>query len=328
MADDKGYKDTKEFICTGCGKKIILTKFASQKTCKCDECKENNVPINPDIVAEALKANPPKERKKSDGDKTKLRPCIKCGKEVEVSKFMSDQKVLCDECKGITTVRVSADANKLQVDKSKLSSINIAPIQDYEMNEGVIMNKNLREVPCPSCGHKYMKPLMIIDWSQFGMVINYQCQKCYTTINLSEQCRRPLKRYNPSKRFDYTGQEVRDLALSYTESSRIANALCVLIKTCEDNNINVDEVFKEFSDSVPPYRDMREKPVPVGFEIPSEDEWIHTVHQAYELLKNARRIGSEEDNPEGSRYIQVSDTLANQLANKLNKLLKGSNKDV
>ena len=41
MADDKGYKDTKEFTCTGCGKKIILTKFASQKTCKCDECKAN-----------------------------------------------------------------------------------------------------------------------------------------------------------------------------------------------------------------------------------------------------------------------------------------------
>ena len=45
MADDKGYKDTKTFICTGCGKEIVLTKFASQKTCKCDECKKNNVPI-------------------------------------------------------------------------------------------------------------------------------------------------------------------------------------------------------------------------------------------------------------------------------------------
>lgn len=305
MADDKGYKDTKEFICTGCGKKIILTKFASQKTCKCDECKANNVPVNPDIVAEALKANPPKERKKSDGGKTKLRPCIKCGKEVEVSKFMSDQKVLCDECKGVTTVK-TVNAGRLQVDKSKFASINIAPIQDYEMNEGVIMNKNLREVPCPSCGHKYMKPLMIVDWSQFGMIINYQCQECYTTINLSEQCRRPLKRHNPSKRFDYTGQEIRDLALSYTESSRIANALCVLIKTCEDNNINIDEVFKEFSDSVPPYRDMHEKPVPIGFQIPPEDEWISAVHQAYELLK---------------------DTNAD-VANKLNKLLKGSNENV
>ena len=60
MADDKGYKDTKEFTCTGCGKKIILTKFASQKTCKCDECKANNVPINPQIVEEALKNNGPR----------------------------------------------------------------------------------------------------------------------------------------------------------------------------------------------------------------------------------------------------------------------------
>lgn len=297
---DKGYKDTKEFTCTGCGKKIILTKFASQKTCRCDECKENNVPINPDIVAEALKANPPKERKKSDGGKTKIRPCIKCGKETEVSKFMSDQKVLCDECKGVTTVRV-VNAGRLQVDESKLSEVRLAPIQDYEMNEGVILNKNLREVVCPACGHEYMKPLMIIDWSYFGMIINYQCPDCYTTINLSEQCRRPLKRYGPGKTFDYTGQEIRDLALNNIEHSRIANALCTLIKVCEDNNINIDEALKEFSDSVPPYKDMHDKPVPIGFQIPPEDEWIYTVHQAYEVLKDS--------NPE--------------IATKLNKLLGG-----
>lgn len=305
MTDDKGYKDTKEFTCTGCGKKITLTKFASQKTCRCDECKANNVPINPDIVAEALKSNPPKERKKSDGGNTKIRPCIRCGKETEVSKFMSDQKVLCDECKGGTSVKV-INAGRLHVDGSKLNNINMPSIEDYEMNGGVIANQRLREVKCPACGHEYMKPLMIIDWSQFGLIIHYQCQECYTTMNLSEQQRRPLKIHGPEKTFDYTGTQVRDLGLSLKESSRIANALCVLIKTCEDNNINIDDVFKEFSSSVPPYQSENAKPVPKGFVIPPEDEWVSAVHQAYEILKD-----TDVD-----------------VANKLNKLLKGSNEDV
>lgn len=319
MGDDKGYKDTKEFICVGCGKKIVLTKFASQKTCKCDECKQNNVPINPDIVAEALKQNPPKERKKSSGGATKICKCIKCGADVEVSKFMSEQKVLCDNCKGGSSAKKIVNAGRLKVDRSKFGEVQMAPMEEYEMNEGVINNRRLREVPCPSCGHEYMKPLMVIDWSQFGMIINYQCQKCYTTMTISEQTRRPLKVYNPGKRFDYTGTEVRDLGISYRDNSRLANALCVLIKTCEDNNINIDEVFKDFSQTVPPYRFENDKPVPRGFVIPPEDEWIDTVHKAYELL-NAKDADSNT--------ISVSRETASMLADKLNKLLKGGNKDV
>jgi hypothetical protein len=198
------------------------------------------------------------------------------------------------------------------------------------MNEGVIANERLRKVKCPACGHEYMKPLMIADWSQFGLIVNYQCQECYTLINLSEQCKRPLKRYSPGKRFDYTGREIRELGMNYTESSRMANALCTLIKTCEDNNINIDEVFNEFSDAVPPYKDMYDKPVPTGFVVPPDDVWVSVVHQTKELLMNAERIGSEDDNPEGSRYIQISDTLATQIADKLNKLLmkKGGSEDV
>lgn len=321
MEDDKGYKETKEFICTGCGKKIILTKFASQKTCKCDECKVNNIPTNPDIVAEALKINPPKERKKSDSGATKTLPCVSCGKMTEVSKFMSAQKVLCDECKG--TAPKSTGGIKLQVDKSKLSGINLAPLEEYEANSGIIANKRLREVKCPACGHEHMKPLMVMDWSQFGLIINYQCQECYTTINLSEQVKRPIKVYSPGKQFDYTGRQVRELGISWADSSRLANALCVLIETCEQNNINIDEVFKEFSDTVPPYRFENDKPVPKGFIIPPEDEWVSTIYQTKELLMNAERIDSEED-----KYIQISDTLANQLADKLNKLLmKGGNEN-
>lgn len=327
MADDKGYKDTKEFICVSCGKKIVLTKFASQKTCKCKECKESNAPINPDIVAEALKANPPKERKKSSGGETKILPCIECGELVEVSKFMSAQKVLCDNCKGTSSGGMGV-AKPLSVDKSKFKNMRITPLEEYEMNGGIIANKNLREVRCPACGHIYMKPLMIADWSQFGLIVNYQCPECHLLMNISEQCRTKLKIYKPSEQFDYTGRQVRELGVNYIESSRLANALCVLIEVCEKNNINIDEVFEEFSETVPPYRFENNKPVPRGFVVPPEDEWVHTVHQAKELLMNANRIGSDKDDPEGSRYIQISDTLATQVADKLNNLLKGGKENV
>jgi DNA-directed RNA polymerase subunit M/transcription elongation factor TFIIS len=329
MSDNKGYKDTKEFICTGCRKKIILTKFASQKTCKCDECKANNVPTNPDIVAEALKTNPPKERKKSDGGDTKTLPCIECGTMVEVSKFMSAQKVLCDKCKGVSTSSshiVSSNA-KLQVDKSKFSKMKIAPLEEYEMNGGIIANKRLREVICPACGHEHMKPLMIADWSQFGLIIHYQCPECLLLMNLSEQCRHEMKIYKAHQSFDYTGNQVTEL-INNMKHTRMSNVLGMLIKVCEDNNIDIESIFNEFGDIVPPYRFENEKPVQRGFVVPPEDKWISVVHQTKELLMNANRIGNEKDNPEGSRYIQISDTLATQIADKLNELLKGGNEDV
>lgn len=316
MSDDKGYKDTKEFTCTGCGKKIILTKFASQKTCKCDECKANNVPVNPDIVAEALKANPPKERKKADGGATKTLPCINCGEMTEVSKFMSANKVLCNTCKGDSPHK-GGNTRIIQIDKSKLSSVRLAPIEEYEANSGIIANERLREVKCPACGHKYIKPLMVVDWSQFGLVVHYQCQECYTTVTLSEQSRQPIKIYSPGKQFDYTGRQVRELGMSWRDSSRLANALCILIETCEKNNIDIDDVLKEFGETVPPYRFENDKPVPKGFVIPPEDEWVSIVHQAKELLKNADSEG------------KIDKDKADTIADKLSKLLmKGDDENV
>mgnify|MGYP006991665260 CR=1 FL=1 len=58
-----------------------------------------------------------------------------------------------------------------------------------------IANRRLREVECPACGYKYMKPLNVIDWSQFGLIVHYQCQECYLTMNISEQCKRQMKIY-------------------------------------------------------------------------------------------------------------------------------------
>ncbi len=38
------------------------------------------------------------------------------------------------------------------------------------------------------------------------------------------------------------------------------------------------------------------------------------VSDVRKILKNAHRQGTEEDVPEGSRYIVLSDTLVNQMA--------------
>jgi hypothetical protein len=39
-------------------------------------------------------------------------------------------------------------------------------------------------------------------------------------------------------------------------------------------------------------------------------------------LKRAPRMGAEKDRPEGARYIQMSDTLAKEIADKLSSYLK------
>lgn len=321
MADvqDKGYGDKKQFICTACGKEIMLTKFASQKTCKCDDCKASNAPINPDIVASALAKNPVKARKSSgstDGGTTKIRPCIKCGKEVEVSKFMSDQKVQCDDCKGVDTKPIKGIVQRMSVDMSKLDRSKILPLEEYEVNEVCIKNSRLRSIVCPACGHGHVKPNMVADWSQFGLVISYQCPKCLLTMLISEQTNRVIKMHSPGVRFDYTGQEVLGL-IGSKEQSRHINIIRKLIKLLDDNNIKIDD------GEIVPYRWKNEKPVPIGYEIPPADKMLKSIGKVIDLLDKSERQGSEVDMPEGSRYITISHTLANKLSNELKDMLKG-----
>ena len=37
-------------------------------------------------------------------------------------------------------------------------------------------------------------------------------------------------------------------------------------------------------------------------------------------LRNVERVGSENDSPEGSRYLQLSDSLANQISEEIESL--------
>lgn len=319
---DKGYADKKEFICTACGKTIMATKFASQKTIKCDECKDKNAPINPDIVAKAMAKNPPKMRKTAEATSsgtTKIRPCIKCGKETEVSKFMSDQKVMCDSCKGVESPKQQPKglAPRVSVDISKLDRSKILPIEEYEVNEVCIKNSKLRSVTCPACGHQHMKPNMVVDWSQFGLIISYQCPKCLVTLLLSEQCDRVIKHHSPGIRFDYTGHQIEQVGMSAIQQSRYVNIIRKLIKQLDENNIKIDD------DEIIPFRWKNEKPVPIGFEVSESDRLLKSIDHIIEMLDNSHRMGDAVDMPEGSRYIQISHTLANKLSKELKDALKG-----
>ena len=46
-----------------------------------------------------------------------------------------------------------------------------------------------------------------------------------------------------------------------------------------------------------------------------------TIRRAITVLRDAPRQGADRDEPEGSRYIQISDTLANELADQLRGLI-------
>ena len=310
---EKGKENMKDFICTGCGKTITLTKFASQKTCRCTECKENNIPVNPDIVSQALAKNPPKERHvaKNSG-KTKECQCIKCGNIVTVSKFMSASKVLCPDCKGgdSSSIKYTRDnAPKLKVNPSKIDRSKLAPIEEYEVNDAVIANKRLAKVKCPACGHEHMTPLSIVDWSLFGLIIQYQCPECLLTMTISEQTRRRLTKHSISKRFDYTGEQIEELGMSYIDHSRLANANKILIEKMKENNIKLDDV------EYPPYKFVNERPVPAGFVVPSEDVWINTVDNICKLIEGAEHTADKD--------IKIPKESADMLANKLRKILKG-----
>lgn len=323
--NDKGYKDTKEFICTGCGKTIILTKFASQKTCKCEECKKNGVPINPDIVAEALAKNPPKERKKSSGSsasRTKICKCIDCGADVEVSKFMSAEKVRCDKCKTEQHSRsISVNYEDDEQINMGAGSITRASRRHYP-NVGIIANSRLRKVKCPACGHEHMEVIRILDGSRFGLIISYQCPSCFIFATFSEQHRRMIHDYEIDGlvRFDYCGAKLDSLCMKWLDSSRMANALSILIKTCRENNMNIDDVVCNIEDNIPPYMSENEKPVPVGFTIPPRDVWIKTIDDTINTLEVP--LGAIED-----EYISISADDARLIVDKLKQLLKGGQVD-
>lgn len=264
----KGYDDKKEFTCVCCGKPVLLTKFASAKTAKCPECKSAGRQINPDLVPTTT------SRRKSEitGD-TKTLPCIKCGTMVEVSKFMSAAKVLCDDCKGD-----GAMPSKLKIDVSKINHDTMPSVEDYNVLPSNIANKKLRDVTCPACGEPHMRILNIMDYSVFGLIIHYQCNKCKLLVSVSEQCKFKCKTQKIGHMYDYSGHDIDDLLDAIT-STRLHGTLDKLYTIIKEHNIPLEGI--EF----PPYLYAENKPVPVGFTIPRGDKDIKAIEDTIKLLE-------------------------------------------
>lgn len=303
---NKGYDDKKEFICVCCGKPVLLTKFASAKTAKCPECKSTGRQANPDLVP----IKQPKEKIEISGD-TKTLPCVKCGKMTEVSKFMSASKVLCEDCKEYSSN--DAPVMRLKVDVTKVNKDTMPTIEDYNILPSNIANPNLRNVTCPACGEPHMRILGIMDYSSFGLIIHYQCNKCRLLTSVSEQCKFRCHPHKIGRLYDYSGHDIEDLLGTIT-STRVHNTLDKLYNIIREHNIEIEGI------ELPPYLYEEERPVPVGFVIPREDKDIKTIEDMIQVLDKSARSGTDVDMPEGSRYITISDTLAKQLSDKLKKL--------
>lgn len=304
---NKGYDDKKEFTCVCCGKTVLLTKFASAKTAKCPECKSAGKNINPDLVP----ASTPKKQQAEISGNTKTLPCVKCGAMVEVSKFMSAAKVVCDDCKGDGYIVPS----KLKIDISKVDRDKIPSIEEYNAMPSNISNKKLRSVTCPACGEPHMRVLNVLDFSKSGLIVAYQCDNCKLLMNVSEQCYHRCKVYKPGHFIDYSGHDMIGImtTMEHTRAYGIINRLYDIIK---EHNIPIEGI------ELPPYVYAEQKPVPIGFTISNEDKWIKAVDDIIHLLDDSKRQGDDVDMPEGSRYITISDTLAKQLSNRLKELFK------
>lgn len=274
----KGYDDKKEFTCVCCGKKVLLTKFASAKTAKCQECKSTGKQINPELIpTQAVKT------KSEIYGNTKILPCTKCGTMVEVSKFMSAAKVLCEHCKN-DEYRPS----KINVDISKIDRDTMPTIEDYNVLPSNIANKRLRDVVCPACGEHHMRIINIMDYSAFGLVIEYQCNKCKLLVNVSEQCKFRCKTRKIGRLYDYSGHEIEDM-VDGIESTRLYGTINRLYDIIKEHDIKLEGI------ELPPYLYAEDKPVPIGFVIPSGDRDIKAVQDTIQLLKDLQHDLGEAD---------------------------------
>lgn len=321
MTREESYKETKVCRCICCGKDVTVTKFASAAKVMCDECKANGAIPNPEFVATAAKSKRSESRSVYGGD-TKICKCTKCGKDVVVTKFASAAKVMCDECKGIPSgdgEAVVAHAGEVNMNPvirlDKIDRTIIPDIREYTVTPALFKNPALRHVKCPACGHDDMKILKVMDWSVFGLIIHYQCPKCKLLMSVSEQTKHMVHYRNNGEQFDYSGESIT-AGMSGVEGSRMSMAVMKLIQLCKDNNITIE------ADELPPYLFEEDRPVPVGYRIPRDDAAIKAVDDVLKVLTDTPRQGTLLDTPEGSRYIQISDTKAKELITKLKSLFE------
>ena len=322
MTREESYKETKVCKCISCGKDVTVTKFASAAKVMCPECKAAGRSANPEITA-TIQPRQVEARSKYGGGDTKVCQCIKCGKDVTVTKFASAAKVLCDDCKGDGSGYAQRGEIVLNpvIHLDRVDRNVIPPIQEYSVTPALFANRALRQVKCPACGHEHMKIVKVLDWSIFGLIIHYQCPKCKLLVSASEQAKSMVKFSNPGDFFDYSGEAIAG-AMDPVKTSRANMIIMKLMRILQDHNITVD------GDEVPPYLYEETRPVPVGYRIPRDDISIKAVDDAIHLLEDTKREGMLIDSPEGSRYITISDTKAKAVAAALKELFKDGEDNV
>jgi hypothetical protein len=323
IRSEKGYDDKKEFTCVCCGKKVMLTKFASAKTAKCDDCKRNNVQPNADILASIGTVPKSKSGGAPTGD-TKVCQCVKCGADVTVTKFASAAKVLCDECK-VPGPRLNTDGNiqPIRIDLTKLNKDTLPALDEYYILPTIINNPRLREVKCQACGHEFMRILKILDGSDRGMIISYQCPECFTLTTISEQCDHIMSPQKPGHFFNYRGEEIESTIPAVLDT-RIKNIMEKLYTAIADAGIYIEGITS------PMFTRPYQKLIPYGFNTEEQTEvYIKTIDNVVKALRDSRREGADIDKPEGARYIKISDTCATEIANELCNIMKiCKNKDL
>lgn len=318
MTREESYKETKICKCICCGKDVTVTKFVSAAKVMCDECKASGAKPNPELVASAAKPKRTESRSAYGAD-TKVCKCIKCGKDVTVTKFASAAKVVCDECKGVSTSGGEESASGVDskpiLDLTKIDRSLMPTIQEYTVTPALFGNAALRHVKCPACGKDDIKVLKVMDWSTFGLIVHYQCPRCKLLMSVSEQTKHMVHYRNNGEQFDYSGESI-NAGISSVVGSRMSMAVMKLVKLCQENNITIE------ADELPPYLFEEDRPVPVGYRIPDGDEDIKAIDDAIKLLTDTPREGTLLDTPEGSRYIKISDTQAKAMAARLKKLFE------
>lgn len=131
--------------------------------------------------------------------KTKVCPCVDCGENVEVSKFMSALKVKCEKCKtGEKPVEVVAEKESNTPPPVKAAEVKkeeSAPIGSGRIDGKP--NRALMNLCCPFHPHERMHIVGVIKSERWGDIVDFQCRVrgCWCKVSVSQQNQRigPVK---------------------------------------------------------------------------------------------------------------------------------------
>lgn len=261
--------EMKQAKCVACGKDIMITKFGSLKTCKCEECKESNTPTNPQILSEMEVSTKKASPSAPSTGNTKPAKCCVCGEDFMVQKFASLSTAKCDKCKGVKSCDGgSYSSSGIVIDTSKVNYDMVTQnLEGYYIIPASIKNPKLRRVKCPACGHEYMKIVKLLDYSLSGIVATYQCSECFLICSVSEQCNHLMLPSAEHVMFNYRGEEIHELIPSLKDN-KSKNIIDYLLKIISDNNIEITGI------DTPRYIRNVDKPVSTGFNTTQEMEAI------------------------------------------------------